>query len=100
MPAVELSPQAIVDIEGITDHIAEDDPERAMAFAEELRSQCERIARMPRAYPMRPHLASDGLRACAYRRYVIHFRPIGEQSIRITRILHSARRIGRADFGP
>lgn len=100
MPTFELSPQAIVDIEEITDYIAEDSLVRAMAFAEELRGQCECIARMLRGYPTRPNLAADGLRACAYKRYLIYFRQTDEQSIRVTRIIHSARRVGRADFGP
>ena len=86
---IEFSPLAQTDLEAIGDYIEQDSPGNAIRFIEALRSQCQRLARAPMAYVARPELA-EGLRSCAYGRYVIFFRP-GADLIRIERVLHSAR---------
>jgi toxin ParE1/3/4 len=85
---LELSPLAETDLEAIGDYIALDSPGNALRFIQELRDQCRKIMKAPMAYVARPEVG-DGLRSCAYGRYVIFFRPSVEV-VRIERILHSA----------
>ena len=85
---LELSPLAEVDIEAIGDYIAADSPANALRFVQDLRAQCKKISKAPMAYVARPELG-EGLRSCAFGRYVIFFRP-ADAIVRIERILHSA----------
>ncbi len=85
---LEFSPLAQIDLETIGDYIAEDSPANALRFVEGLRTQCEKISRAPSGYVARPEFA-DGLRSCAYGRYIIFFR-LTTDGVRIVRILHSA----------
>ena len=89
MTRVVLTFQAELDLEEIGDHIAADNPERALSFVSEIRGHCERIAKAPHAYPARPELG-EGLRSCAHGRYLIVFQPDTEEVL-IVRILHGAR---------
>ncbi|OYT90769.1 MAG: hypothetical protein CFE43_16500 [Burkholderiales bacterium PBB3] len=94
---LELSPLAEKDIEAIGDYIARDSPGNALRFIEALQGQCQKIAIAPAAYVARPELG-EGLRSCAYGRYVIFFRHTAEL-VRVERVLHSALDI-RADLLP
>lgn len=85
---LELSPLAESDLEAIGDYIALDSPRNAVNFIQSLRDQCQKIVKAPMAYVARPELA-QGLRSCAFGRYVIFFR-VGDAAVRIERILHSA----------
>jgi toxin ParE1/3/4 len=85
---VTVSPLAERDLEAIADYIAEDNPLRALTFIEEMRAQCEKIARAPQAYRARPELAA-GLRSCAHGNYVIFF--IGTRThLTVVRVLHGS----------
>ena len=86
---LQLSPAAEEDLEAIADYIAQDSPANAIRFIDELRVQCQRIAKAPMAYVARPELG-EGLRSCAHGRYVIFFSP-DAKVVRVERILHSAR---------
>lgn len=88
---LQFSPLAQADLEAIGDYIAQDSPANAVRFLQSLQTQCQRIAKAPRAYVARPELGED-LHSCAYGRYVIFFWP-QEDLIRIERILHGARDI-------
>lgn len=77
------------DLETIADYIAADNPTRALSFVRELRVQCQRITLNPSGYRLRPELG-DGIRSCAYGRYVIFFES-SPDAVLIVRILHSAR---------
>ena len=85
---LELSPLAETDLEAIGDYIAADSPGNALRFIQDLRGQCVKITKAPMAYVARPELG-QGLRSCAYGRYVIFFR-LGDATVRVERILHSA----------
>ena len=65
-------PQAETDLEAIGDYIARDNPRRAMSFVRELRAQCRKIAKAPKAYRPRPELG-PGLRSCPYGNYLVLF---------------------------
>lgn len=85
---LEFQPQAERDLEGIGDHIAQDNPRRAISFLHELRAQCRKILMAPQAYRPRPELG-EGIRSCAYGNYVIFFTEDG-RLLRIIRVLHGA----------
>lgn len=88
---VAFSPQAVLDLEDIGDYIARDSPARALLFLEQLEAHCYRIAEMPTAFPAREDLA-PGLQMAVHSNYLILFR-IQEDSVRIERIVHGARRL-------
>jgi toxin ParE1/3/4 len=85
---LEISPLAEFDLEAIGDYIALDSPRNALRFIQDVRGQCQKIVKAPMAYVARPELG-EGLRSCAYGRYVIFFRS-GDAVVRVERILHSA----------
>lgn len=67
-----VSAEAEADLEEIGDYIAQDNPERAVTFLEEIRGRFDAISQMPRAYPERPEI-DDGVRACVHGQYVIFY---------------------------
>lgn len=88
-----FSPLAAADLEEIGDYIRADSPARALSFVHELRAQCAKLLKAPMAYPERADL-SEGLRMMAHRRYLI-FYTIHPDQLRIERVLHGARDLGR-----
>jgi toxin ParE1/3/4 len=86
-----FSPIASADLEEIGDYIARDNPARAISFLDELETQCRKIAEMPLAFPTRDDV-SPGLRMAVYDRYLIFFQ-VSEDTVRIERVIHGARRI-------
>jgi toxin ParE1/3/4 len=88
-----VSAEAEADLEEIGDYIAQDNPERADTFIEEIRARFDSISDMPRAYPERPEI-DDGVRACVHGQYVI-FYCVTETTVEIARVLHGARNITR-----
>ena len=90
-----LSPRAAADLEEIADYIARDNPVRAASFVAELEAKCRAVAAAPERYPARPDLVS-GLRMAVHGRYLVFFRDLpGEATVRIERVLHSARNLPR-----
>lgn len=89
MTRLVITPQADRDIEEIGDYIAQDNPPRALTFVREMRAQCRKIAASPEAWRLRVELG-EGIRSCAYRRYVIFF-SAGIHEVTIIRVLHGAR---------
>jgi toxin ParE1/3/4 len=49
-----FTPQAEIDLEEVGDHIALDNPLRAVSFIDEIRQHCEKIADGPHYYVARP----------------------------------------------
>lgn len=95
MVAIFFSPRARQDLEEIGDYIAQESRAHARRFVAKLLAQCELISRAPLSYPIRADLAAD-LRMAAIARYLIFFRVMDEKrTVRIERVLHSARDITR-----
>ncbi|AEG67538.1 type II toxin-antitoxin system RelE/ParE family toxin [Ralstonia solanacearum] len=84
-----ITPLAEQDLESIADYIAQDNPARAVTFVRELQGQCQRLVANPSGYRLRTELG-DGIRSCAYGRYVIFFVTTPDEVI-VIRILHGAR---------
>lgn len=90
-----LSPRAAADLEEIADYIARDNPIRAANFVAELEVKCRAVAVSPEFYPARTDLA-PGLRMALHGRYLVLYRDLpGEGTVRIERVLHSARNLPR-----
>jgi len=90
-----LSPRAAADLEEIADYIARDNPVRAVTFVAELEATCRAVAATPELYPARPDLA-PGLRMAVHGRYLVLYRDLpGENTVRVVRVLHSARNVPR-----
>ena len=90
-----LSSRAAADPQEIVDYIARDNPIRAASFVAELQAKCRAVAASPELYPTRTDLA-PGLRMAVHRRYLVLYRDLpGENTVRIERVLHSARNLSR-----
>ena len=83
-----ITPLAEQDLEAIGNYIAKDNPRRALSFIGELRSQCGKISKAPKAYRPREELGK-GIRSCSHGKYVIFYTE-DEGVVRIVRVLHSA----------
>ena len=90
---LEFSPEARRDLVEIGDYIARDSLINARRFVAKLREQCKRIGERPLAYPFRDKDA--GIRFAPLGRYLIFFR-VTDDTVRIERILHSARNLSVA----
>ena len=90
-----LSPRAVTDLEEIADYIARDNPVRAASFVAELEAKCRAIVETPALYPARTDLA-PGLRMAVHGRYLMLYRDLpDENTVRVERVLHSARNLPR-----
>lgn len=93
MKRLGFSPAARADLIGIGRYIAEDDPIRAESFVAELESKARQAAERPLSFIAREDLG-PGLRAAVHGRYVLFFRELADE-VRIVRVLHGARDLGR-----
>jgi toxin ParE1/3/4 len=90
-----LSPRAVADLEEIAEYIARDNPGRAASFVAELEAKCQAVAASPELYPARADLA-PGLRTAVHGRYLVLYCDLpGEDTVRVERVLHSARNLPR-----
>ena len=90
-----LSPRAAADLEEIADYIARDNPGRAVSFLAELEAKCRAVAASPELYPSRADLV-PGLRMAVHGRYLVLYRDLAdENTVRVERVLHSARNLPR-----
>lgn len=92
---VVLTSDALADLDHIADHIAPDNPERAISFVDELREAARRLVDLPRGYPLVPRYERHGIRRRSYRRYGILYRPEADR-ILILRFLGPGRDHDRA----
>lgn len=68
---VSLTPGARDDLRSIGRHIAKDNPPRAVTFVAELEDAAQRLAGMPRAFPLVPRYEQHGIRRRSYHGYGI-----------------------------
>lgn len=57
MKRLDYAPQALADLVAIGRYIAEDDPDRALSFVDELETKAAQAAERPRSFPAREDLA-------------------------------------------
>jgi toxin ParE1/3/4 len=94
VPHVHRRPQAALDILDIWDHIAEDSPDAADRWVDQLDATFNLLATQPKMGRARHEISAD-LRSHPFRRYVIFYLPI-KDGIDVVRVLHSARDVDTA----
>ena len=86
---VTIAAEAEADLEQIADHIAQDNPARALSVLKELRDRCERLADLPMGFPLVPRYEHLGIRRRVYGSYLIFYR-VRAAEIEVLHILHGA----------
>jgi toxin ParE1/3/4 len=94
---VHLTAEAEYDLETIGDHIARDNPARALTFLQELRSKCLGLADMPERFPLVPRYEAAGVRRRVHGDYLIFYR-VEPEKVVIIHILHGAQNYGAILF--
>lgn len=78
---VAFSGEAEVDLEEIADHIARNNPRRALSFIRELRSKCAELATVPNAFTLVPRYERHNIRWCVHGNYLIFYRVEGDRIV-------------------
>lgn len=91
---VELSEAAQRDLEAIADHIATDNPRRALSFLLELRAKCLELAIHPERFALVPRYEHLGVRRSVHGRYLVFYRVETERVV----VLHVLP--GAMDYEP
>lgn len=86
---VDFTSAAEAELEAIADHIARDNPARAMSFVRELYERCLDIADMPEAWPIVPRYEHHRIRRRVHGRYLIFYLK-GDDRITILHVLNGA----------
>lgn len=94
---VHITAEAEYDIEAIGDHIARDNPARALSFLKELRAKCLGLAEMPERFPFVARYEAAGLRRRVHDDYLIFYR-VESGKVVIIHILHGAQDYGAILF--
>ena len=92
---LRITPAAENDLAEIWAYIAEDAPEAATTFIEQITDRFEPLLAIPGMGAARDQL-SPGLRAIPYKAYVIYY-VADDQAVTIVRVVHGARDV-RAIF--
>ena len=87
---VVFSPKSLRNLEEIADYISLRNPQRALSYVRELRLFCEKLQTMPRSYPLIEGYGKD-VRKTVFGRYLIFYRVLDDNTLRIEHIRHSAR---------
>ena len=97
MPKIIRSLQALEDLDGIYDFVAESSPQNADMLVREFQHRFELLAANPTIGRLRPELEAQ-LRSWNLYRFVI-FYFAADDGIEITRVLHSSMDISGKQFG-
>jgi plasmid stabilization system protein ParE len=87
---VHLTAEAEHDLESIGDHIARDNPARALSFLQDLRSKCLGLADLPERFALVPRYEASGVRRRVHGDYLIFYR-VEPEKVVIIHILHGAQ---------
>ena len=88
---IELSRYIEEDLDVIADFIAQDNPQRAVTFIQDIRRKFYNIQREPLIYRLRPDIGEDA-RMATVGNYAILFRIMGNV-VRIERIVYGSRNL-------
>ena len=86
---VRLTTEAKADLRQIGDHIAKDNPSRALSFVEELEQKCQTIATSPTAFALVPRYERHGIRRRIHGSYMIFYR-VETEHVVILHVLNGA----------
>ncbi|MDE1146926.1 MAG: type II toxin-antitoxin system RelE/ParE family toxin [Azospirillaceae bacterium] len=87
---VVIARAAAADLASIVDWIAEREPDRAIPFVVDLQGKCLALGEYPRAYPVVPRFAAQGIRRRVVGDYLIFYR-VKKTEVEVLRVLHGAR---------
>jgi toxin ParE1/3/4 len=87
---LKYTPASQTDLRKIIAWIADENPSRAISFADELRSACRSILPFPLSSPVLETKTSKDIRRKIYGNYLIFYR-VREDVVEILRILHGAQ---------
>jgi toxin ParE1/3/4 len=93
MSKCRLTPQAVQDLTGIHDEIAQDRPAVARRLVDALERRCGLLADFPEMGG-RLRVRAAGLRCFTVKRYLIVYRPAAD-GIEVIRFLHGSRDLSR-----
>lgn len=87
---VRITNEAEDNLEVIGNHIAKDNPDRALTFVRELRQSCLGLAEFPDRFPLVARYETQGVRRRLHGSYLIFYRVEPEQVV-VLNILHGAQ---------
>ena len=87
---VRLTQQARTELGSIGDHIAKDNPVRAVSFMRELLACCASLGDAPLGYPLIPRYEQHGIRRRVHGNYLLLYRVVADQVV-VLHVLHGAR---------
>lgn len=91
---VELSTRAESDLLNIALYIADDNPDRAFSFVDELQQACDGLADRPLRFPLLPGFEEKGIRRRVHGRYAIVY-AVDTALVRVLRIISTTMDVGR-----
>lgn len=97
MRPLELSAYVEADLDDIAAYIAQDNPQRAVVFIQEMRAKFQAIQRDPQLYQLRPDIGAEA-RMATVGHYAILFRVTTGDRVRIERVAYGGRDLGNV-FG-
>ena len=86
---LELSAFVEGDLDFIAATIAEDNPQRAVTFIQDIRAKLAAVARDPLIYQLRPDIG-EAARMASVGRYAILFR-VADDVVRVERVVYGGR---------
>ena len=92
MTRVEFSRFIEDDLDTIAEHIAQDNPARAVSFIQEIREKFRLIGQNPVGYRLHPEIGADA-RMAVIGRYVVLFHIVNDIA-RIERVVYGGRELG------
>jgi toxin ParE1/3/4 len=87
---VVITTEALEDLERIAAYIAQDNPQRARSFVQELVGKTRELGDLPQGFPLVPRYAHLGIRRRAHGSYLIFYR-VEDDRVTVIHILHGAR---------
>ncbi|MFC5344942.1 type II toxin-antitoxin system RelE/ParE family toxin [Brevundimonas staleyi] len=93
---VELSAEALTDIQGIADFIARDSRRAAFDYVERIEQRCRALRRMPQRFPIAFRLDPPVRQRTLGRHYI--FYSVQPDHVLIERVLEASRDISAAMF--
>lgn len=82
--------EAKLDLEGIAEFIAAENPARAASFALELDTKARELGDFPHRFPLIPDFVDLGIRRRTHGNYLIVYR-VETDRVLVMRVLHAAR---------
>lgn len=90
MPMYVLSLEAVTDLKGITDYIAQQNVTAAIEILDRIEETCQMLAENPGLGEVRQGFGIPGCRSFTVSRYVVFYRPMNN-GIAVARILDASR---------